>query len=193
MKRVQGSVPFIIMINNGGEFVISLVELKKREFDSAFSIMEEAFPSTEIRTYDGQKDLFEDEFYHLYGVIKEPNKVLAIVAIWDLNHFLFIEHLAVNKLYRNEGLGAQILQNIKKQWKKNILLEVEPPITMQSKRRVDFYERQEFYRNDYPYEQPPLRVGNPEIPLQIMTYPTKISEKEFKDYKKILYKVVYKI
>ena len=36
----------------------------------------------------------------------------AFIALWECRNFTFIEHFAVNPVYRNTGMGAAILQEI---------------------------------------------------------------------------------
>ncbi|MNY54601.1 hypothetical protein D3C86_1904940 [compost metagenome] len=74
-----------------------------------------------------------------------------------------------------------------------MLLEVEPPAGELEQRRIGFYERLGFHLNPYDYVQPPLRTGQPDLPLRIMTYPRPIRKSEFQLYREILYTEVYKI
>lgn len=74
-----------------------------------------------------------------------------------------------------------------------ILLEVEPPSGELEQRRIGFYERLGFHLNAYEYNQPPLRTGQADLPLRIMTYPCPINREEFHQYREILYTEVYKV
>lgn len=172
--------------------MITPKRLTEKEFDSAFNIMKEAFPITEIRTYDGQKALLMEEEYELYGFFDDCNEIIGFSGIWEIEGVIFVEHFAVDKKIRSHGFGAAILQKIREMKGKNMMLEVEPPITEISRRRISFYEKQGFYLNGYPYKQPPLRKGNPWIPLMLMSWPEPITHETFEAYQKLLYKKVYK-
>ena len=103
-----------------------------------------------------------------------------------------MEHFAVSPKYRNEGIGKSVLQQLLGIEKK-VCLEVEPPVTENAKRRIDFYRRNGFYLNEYPYIQPPISNGTEPIPLLIMTTGGMVDEEEFSRIKQSLYVNVYGI
>lgn len=163
------------------------------EFDDIFEIMDEAFPDSEMRTYEKQKDLLNDKYYRIITKKNENNKVIAFMAVWEFNDFTFVEHLATSRDARGSGIGTKFLCEYINEAQKPIILEVEPPNTEIAKRRIGFYQRIGFCLNDFPYKQPPLREGHGWSPLMVMTYPSPIHEKEFKKYKDKIYKESYKI
>lgn len=171
-----------------------LRKMNETEFDTIFSIMEESFPIDEYRPYDEQKALLYDSKYHIY-VLPDSNKeaLRAFIAVWQLDDFAFIEHFAVNPVYRNQGLGSLILQEISGLLQCQICLEVELPQTDFARRRIGFYKRNGFYLNDYSYTQPPISAGRKPIPLFIMTSGEGISEERFEFMKQIIYREVYNV
>lgn len=86
-----------------------------------------------------------------------------------MGYFAYIEHFAVDPAYRNGGLGSLMLTELVKTVGKMICLEVEPPEDAVTRSRIEFYEANGFYLNEYPYIQPPFAEGYDEIPLMIMT------------------------
>lgn len=168
------------------------VMLKEEEFDIAFGIMEVSFPVTEMRTYEGQKALLGNGYYQLYGAKDKVGNILAFIGAWEMEGFIFVEHFAVAPSFRGQGLGAEMLHRFIREKGKDVILEVELPDSKVAKRRIRFYEKAGFYLNEYGYLQPPLREGNPLLPLKIMTWPEKIGEKKFLYYREQLYKIVYK-
>jgi ribosomal protein S18 acetylase RimI-like enzyme len=166
-------------------------KITEKEFDPIFHIMKEAFPITELRTYEGQKALLLEEDYTLYGFF-EKEELIGFSAIWEIEGVVFVEHFAVKQGLRSSGYGAEMLNMIREGHGNDMMLEVEPPITETAKRRIAFYEKQGFYLNGYPYKQPPLRKGNPWIPLMLMSWPSPISRETFENYQKLLYERVYK-
>ena len=88
-----------------------LQKIDKEEFDKVYTIMEEAFPDNERRSYEGQKSLLSLPNYKIH-VMKDISDIKAFVAIWDLDDYIFIEHFAVNKNYRNQGLGSKIINEV---------------------------------------------------------------------------------
>lgn len=163
-----------------------------------YQIYQEAFPKIEQRTKEDQEKVFHHPLYRLRTVQEGAESIQAFLGYWELNSCLFLEHLAVKKEYRGNGLGGRLLKECIQEGKeagKPIFLEIEPvtrenPIT---ERREMFYRRYGFSANSFFYQQMPLKPGDMPIPLWIMSWPTPISEKDFLPYKKEIYKKVYQI
>ena len=85
-------------------------KLKFDEFDAVYAIMEQSFPLEEYRPYAAQKALLEDIAYSIY-VAREDSRILGFAAVWQLEDWLFLEHLAVDPLFRNQGIGAKLLRH----------------------------------------------------------------------------------
>ena len=162
-------------------------KLKLHEFDAVYAIMEQSFPLEEYRCYEGQKALLQKPAYRIY-VTKEENRILGFAAVWQLENWLFLEHLAVEPQFRNRGIGAELLGFLAE---KRCCLEVELPETDLARRRIGFYQRNGFFLNDYPYVQPSLGEGRNPVPLSIMTSGSTISPEEFAQLKHLLYSRVY--
>lgn len=160
-------------------------------FDAMFKIMDEAFPDSELRTYEGQKMLLKNEKYHIHEELDENGTLVGFLAYWKLASCVFFEHLAVSLKFRGQGIGKNILLKNIKDARLPIFLEVEPPETELAKRRIAFYERLGFCLNDFYYEQPPLRENQLAQQLLIMSYPEPISAEKFAKYKKEIYTNVY--
>ncbi len=163
--------------------------LDPKEFDAVFDLMERSFPKEEYRPYAGQEALLSDPAYAIYTA-KEGGSILGFAVVWELEDILFLEHLAVAPEHRNSGIGSQLLEYIRGSAKR-VCLEVEPPETELTRRRVGFYERNGFFFNDYPYEQPFLGQGTGPIPLRIMTTGGTITPATFARIRELLYSRVY--
>lgn len=162
----------------------------REDFDRVYQLMEEAFPDSEFRNYEGQKALLDNSSYRIW-VWKENQKINGFLTVWELDNFCFIEHFAVDRSLRGNGMGAVLLKEYLSQSKKSVVLEVEHPETEIAARRIRFYERAGLTLNQYPYYQPPLRAGMELLPLFIMSYPQSLSQKEFAEIKDVLYRKVY--
>lgn len=172
-----------------------LTRLNKDEFEQVYRIMKSSFPPDEHRPYEEQQELMENLNYQIY-VAKETDNFLEIqgfMAVWQFEDLSFIEHFAVDGKYRNTGLGSRMLQEIMEHLGGRICLEVELPDNDIAKRRIQFYERNGLYYNDYPYIQPAISKGRNPIPLRIMTSGGAISEDEYEEIKDTLYREVYKL
>ncbi|HCJ07127.1 MAG: GNAT family N-acetyltransferase [Lachnospiraceae bacterium] len=169
-----------------------LIEINPNQFEEIYSIMETSFPQDERRPYAKQKALLDLSCYHIYAQLNGSNmQIQGFLAAWDIPSSCFIEHFAVNPLYRNQGLGANMLQELMQQQTKPICLEVELPETELAIRRIHFYERNGLYLNTYSYVQPPLDTGQQAIPLYLMTSGHALAPSEFASLQKEIMQHVY--
>ena len=162
-------------------------KLDRREFDTVYTIMEQSFPLEEYRPYAAQRALLDNPTYDIY-VAREKGEILGFGAAWQLEQWLFLEHLAVTPGCRNLGVGGQLLRFFAG---KHCCLEVELPETEISRRRIGFYERNGFFLNGYPYMQPSLGEGRSPVPLRIMTTQGTVPPEAFTSLQKLLYSRVY--
>ena len=168
-------------------------KLKWKDFDSIFQIIEASFPEDEYRAYDEQKALLNNKAYEVYTVSdSDDNTIKAFIAVWEFDSFVFIEHFAVNPLYRNNDIGSEFLRKFVRMQGKMICLEVEPPDNEMASRRIGFYKRNNFFLNKHSYTQPPISVGKNPVYLLIMTYGRYINNMEFAKIKKEIFTQVYK-
>lgn len=162
------------------------------DFESFFRVMEKSFPDIERRNCEGQKEIFDEDEYKVTGYKNKEDDVTAFIASWNFEDFNFIEHFAVDEELRGKGIGSSLISEFLKDSAKKIVLEVEYPEDDISKRRIEFYKKIGMKLNEYEYVQPPLQEGKDLLPLKIMSYPDELSEVEFKDIRRQIYKKVYK-
>lgn len=163
-------------------------------FDCVYAIMESSFPDDERRSYDKQKQLLKDPRYNIYVLTDDSaDDIKAFITFFKFDAFVFVEHFAVDPLYRNQGIGSVVLQELKNALGCRLCLEVELPETDMAKRRIGFYERNGFYLNNYQYEQPAFSEDKSAIPLLVMSTVNPLNDDEFADIKNTLYREVYHI
>ncbi len=166
--------------------------LEEKAFDEVYDIMQGSFPPNERRSREKQRALLSKSRYKIYTIKDETaNTLKAFIAVYEFEKFLFAEHFAVSFDYRNQGLGAKILKELIGITDKRICLEVEEPTTELACRRIEFYKRNGFFFNDYPYIQPSIEAGKEPIPLFIMSTKAPLTQAEFDDLKELVYKEVY--
>ncbi|AIQ45101.1 GNAT family acetyltraansferase [Paenibacillus sp. FSL R7-0273] len=166
--------------------------MRQAQYDEIFSIMEGSFPVSEFRTYSGQKALLDNPHYRIYTEQDAGGRIIAFLAAWEFPGLRFIEHIAVSPGIRGGGTGKILMDRFLARSEVPVLLEVEPPDGEIEQRRIGFYERLGFHLNPFEYVQPPLRSGEQDLPLRIMTYPGPVGAEEFRQYREILYSEVYK-
>lgn len=169
-----------------------LSKIDLNDFDKVFEIMQESFPEDEYRTYNNQKKLLDNKNYVIYAIKDDlNNSIKAFITIYEFQDLIFIEHFAVNREYRNQGLGGVILKELLSGTRKKVCLEVEIEKNEMAKRRIGFYKRNGFVLNEFYYEQPPISDNHNFIPMHIMSYQNALSSSEFKAVKELLYDKVY--
>lgn len=163
-----------------------------KEFNEAWNIYKNSFPSDERRTLKSQQELIKNNQYSFFKVTKDE-ALVAIIAIWNFQDFLFIEHLAAKKEMRGKGIGTELLKEYLSKSKKQIVLEVERPKNEIANKRIEFYKKIGFKLNDFDYIQPSYGIDKKPIPLLLMTYPKRISDSEFQSIRKKLHTIVYEL
>lgn len=167
------------------------INLSKEEFDKIFKLMQESFPESEYRPYEKQLKLLSLDNYKIHTKYDENKNLIAFIALWDFPNFIFIEHLAVSPLCRGKGTGTKVMKEIIKNYKKPIVLEIEPPKNDITIKRCKFYERLGFHICDYEYYQEPLRKGDKELRLNLMSCPYPLNKDNFEYVSRYIRQHVY--
>jgi len=151
---------------------LSLVKADISEFDFVYDALERNFIPEERRDREDALALLMKGAYTVYHILDEAERV-GFITVWELSDSGFIEHFVVYEAYRNRGYGASALELLKGKYKK-LVLEAEPPTDGMPARRVAFYERCGFARNEQYYFQPPYREGGEGVELVLMSWPTRL-------------------
>lgn len=170
-----------------------LKNLDVKEFSMVYEIMNQAFPNTEIRTYEKAYALLHNPGYQISVIHDSENHIGGFIAAWNFDKFRFIEHFAVSERIRGAGIGSEMMKEYLNQSKKPVFIEVEEQQTKDAKRRVEFYRRLGFSLSKFGYMQPALQNTSQELYLEIMSYPSAIMENEFYDFKSVVFSEVYAI
>ena len=80
------------------------------KFSKIYKLMTEAFPPSEIRNEEGQRNLLGRSAYQLYTV-KQESEIHGLLAVWEFDTFVFIEHFAVDASLRGNGIGGMLLND----------------------------------------------------------------------------------
>ena len=136
---------------------MNIERMQPADFDAVYRLLTQSFPATERRGAAGQRALFSDSAYRV-DILRAPDGgVQALIASWDFDDFVFLEHFAVDPACRSGGIGGQMLDAMLARCGKRACLEAELPETELAARRIGFYERHGFTVNaDYAYFQSAL-------------------------------------
>jgi ribosomal protein S18 acetylase RimI-like enzyme len=150
---------------------------------------EEAFPLEERRPWDQQLALIASGKLQLLRIHRDHHDA-GFIFYWSLPAFSFIEHFAIHPDHRGGGTGTQVMQTMEARLKQ-IVLEVEPPITEQAIRRIKFYERLGYQTFPEPYQQPPYYPQFPPLDLRLMQKGLAPAAADFTSIRNQLYQYVY--
>ena len=151
-----------------------LVPVSDAEFDGVFDEMENNFIKEERRDREAARVLLGESRYTFFHVEDEGERV-GFVTLWRLESTTFVEHFVTYEGYRNRGVGRRVLALLADTYG-SLVLEAEHPETEMAARRLGFYGRCGFHRNDLPYIQPPYRDGGDGVPLILLSYPDPLAD-----------------
>ena len=88
---------------------MNIERMQPEDFDAVYRLLTQSFPATERRGAAGQRALFSDSAYCV-DILRAPDGgVQALIASWDFDDFVFLEHFAVDPVCRSGGIGGQML------------------------------------------------------------------------------------
>ena len=160
-------------------------------FSAVYEKMTMAFPFEERRDFIDQQECMSDKRFNFFEIYDDTEAV-GFISLWDLNGFVFIEHIAIDSDKRSGGYGTKAIELVKETYKKPVILEAEAPVTEQQIKRICFYDRLGFKVNDFYYEQPSYHGGEG-VPLKILSYPELLSDAEFENFITETRKSAYKL
>lgn len=168
----------------------TLQKISTEKFEQFYRILEEDFCFLERKKYQNELDAFQNPNFLPAYICVDQNPV-GYICYWEFEDFIYIEHFAIMKSLRDQGVGSKFLEEFLKNISKLVILEAERPTDCISEKRIRFYERMGFAINQYDYYQPSYHQGEKEVPMFICTYPRSISEEEYFDLTKQIKNVVY--
>lgn len=167
--------------------------ISKSNFEQFYALMESSFPKEERRSRKGFEELIKcSENYKIYCLFK-GSELTSFFTVWEFEDFRFGDHFAVSPQMRNSGIGTFFLQKLLSQSSLPFILEAELPEEEMAVRRLNFYERNGFKKNDFPYMLPAMQEGCEAIAMNILSFPEKLSQSEFNRIKDTLYLKVYNV
>lgn len=87
-------------------------------------------------------------------MIQMYDKPAGLIALWEFQDFVFIEHLAITEQFRNKKIGETALKLISESRDLPVVLEAQYATEVVSEGRIKFYQRIGFDIIDEDYEQP---------------------------------------
>ena len=139
-------------------------------FNKVKQIYEASFPIDERRNELNFEHIASHEAkFNILG-IDRGNDLIGFINYWKFDTFVYIDHFAIDANKRGDGVGSESLRYFLDKMDCPVIIEVEPPVSSLTKRRVAFYERMGFKMwNSINYMQPPYDNTRNSIELKLMT------------------------
>ncbi|SHM10443.1 GNAT family N-acetyltransferase [Chryseobacterium polytrichastri] len=145
------------------------------------------FPEDERRDWDKFSSLFSNPNVKIISVLHD-SKTIGYLILWELSHYVFVEHFEVLEEFRSQKFGSHITGYLFDNYPR-IILEIEPEhLNEDAKRRYSFYQKNGFKLLDEMYVQPSYGEGKKPLDLWLLSNYTPENLKEVKDE---IYDIVY--
>lgn len=155
--------------------------------EEIYNSYSDTFPEDERRDRDKFMNLFTNPKVKIISVLHESENV-GYLIIWELSHYVFVEHFEVFPHYRNRKLGSDITAHLLRSYPK-IVLEIEPDhLGEEARKRYSFYLKNGFTLIDEMYVQPSYGHGKKTLDLWLLA---NYSPENLKEIKEEIYDVVY--
>lgn len=165
--------------------------IKDSEYiDFAKEVYCSSFPKDERRDFDLAMDMVKNKDFDFFVILSNnETKPIGIISLWEFDSFVFMEHFAIDKPFRNKHYGTKAISHILEKYPKPFIIEVEPPTDAEALKRINFYKHLGFNLLDYNYTQPPYSKTQKPLPMKLM-----VSDKPFEEIDKavsLIHKKVY--
>ena len=149
---------------------IKKLSINSAELDIVRAIYESSFPIDERRDFESIVALMSDNVCFQLEAIYSGNEVVGMLSSWQLDEWRYVEHFAIDATKRGGGIGREVLREYIERNDTPVVLEVEPPADVYSRRRIAFYVSMGFVlHKDYRYVQPSYGEGREAVELLLMT------------------------
>lgn len=186
---------FFLFDSNFHEMEILRIKSVKEDYaDELLDLYLDIFPETQRHVREDFEALLEKEDIFFANVVLMNGSVIGFFNYWNLDEFVYLEHLAVEPPMRGHKLGEKLVDLLKKSIvDKPIILEVERAEDSEfGERRIEFYRRLGFELLPFDYKQPPYRPDGDWISLHLMSNNLALASDRFDEFVSILYSRVYK-
>jgi len=165
----------------------------KNDADPLISFVKElyegAFPQKERRKWELLARMIGTVPEMRLQVIMEEEKPIGFMTIWKLKDWCFLEHFAISPAERGKKHGEQVMLDFIKD--SRVLLEVEPPVSEDATRRINFYKRAGLVCLSFPYLQPSYKKTGRPYKMVLMSNVPDAGESAYAEIVNLIFEKVY--
>lgn len=169
---------------------LKMSDLPKKMQADVWEIYKYSFPEFELRDIKTHTKAMDDKRFFPMCVI-ENQKIIGLIFYWKFADLTYIEHFAISKSLRGMNYGTKVLNDFCEK-NQNVILEIDPPVDEVSIKREHFYNRLGFVTSNFSYIHPSYSSEDIPHTLLLMSFKKEISEKEFIDFKQIMFGTIMK-
>ena len=153
-------------------------------WDEAWAIYQNSFPQKEIRSLEDHLQALSDPHYTADGIWSD-GRLIGILYYWTLRN------MSISSIWPFRPTCAVPIWAAG-YWRPfcrkagRIVLEIDPPETEIAVRRLRFYERLGFVRNDYHYVHPSFQRPYEPHQLVLMSYPKAMTDEECRSFERFV-------
>ncbi|WP_165043159.1 GNAT family N-acetyltransferase [Dysgonomonas sp. ZJ709] len=166
-------------------------DINDKWYDIFRPIYSTSFPIHEQRDTAQQIKAFESDRYSLECTI-ENSTLIAFIAYWEFEEYIYIEHFAVNDKLRGQNYGSLILHEFINKKEKTVLVEIDPLTDDISIKRLRFYERLNFNINEYDHYHPPYNKKYAPHKLVLLSHNHQISKEQYDAFYENMVEIIMK-
>lgn len=147
-----------------------------------------AFPENERRDWNELLAMIGSVREMQLQLIELEGEVIGFMVIWILDDWLFVEHFAISPEHRGKKYGEEVMGDL---IDNKLILEVEPPVSDDARRRIRFYEKNGLRCLPVEYLQPSYRKDGADYPMILMSNVSGDTAGSFNEIVSLIKKNVY--
>lgn len=147
-------------------------------------IYRKSFPLYEQINAMNQLEVLKDENYYCTAICENKN-LIGLLFYWNIDKYIYIEHLAISPKLRGKSYGSKIIKEFCKK-DATIILEIDTPCEDISIKRLRFYSKLGFVIQDFSHLPPSYRNGFRSQRLKIMCFNKNLTDDEYDEFYSLL-------
>ena len=170
---------------------MKLISIKEKDLELFYKHLEKDFVFEERRSKEDYLKIFKNKHFKPNFIYdKNLKQIVGYFCFWDFKDFVFGEHFAIFEHLRNNDLGSKFLNYYTSHLKHPFIGEIEIPNDEITKRRCNYYLKNNFKILKTDYVQPSYHNSKDGVPMYIIGY-DRTNKFDFKSHLNKMLNIVY--